>query len=384
MGKSDAEVVVIGQGVIGAIAAWRAAEAGLRVTCLDPEPAGGATFAAAGMIAPVTEVEFGERELLPINLASAAVWPEFAAALEDCCGRTIGLARCGTLAVAFDADDACQLARLRDLQRAWGLEVVELTAAEARDREPLLGPRVAAASWAPADHQVDPRQLARALGAALALRGVMTVRSPAVTLLTDPSGTVVGAVDAAGTEHRGDLVVLAAGQDSPALLDRFDDVAAPVRPVKGQILRLDATDVSWLRGARVVRGLVQQRPVYVVGRANGEMIVGATSEELPDDRRSTVGGVFGLLRDARAVLPGLDEAPLVECTARARPATPDNLPIFGPAAPQGLILATGHYRHGVLLAALTARGFDDLFAGRPLDPVWGPTDPQRFDVRTRT
>lgn len=378
---STSDVLVIGQGVVGAVAAWRAAEAGLRVTSLDPEPAGGATFAAAGMLAPVTEAEFGERDLLPINLAAAEAWPDFAAEVEERAGRGVGLARCGVLAVAFDSDDARELARLRDLQRAWGLDVAELSGAEARRREPLLGSRIAGASWVQSDHQVDPRRLAAALEEILASHDVATVRYAAARLSVGADGSIVGAVDSAGTEHRADRVVLAAGASCAALLASVDDVAAPIRPVKGQILRLDATELPWLRGPRIVRGLVQQRRVYIVGRPDGEIVVGATSEELPDDRRPTAGGVFGLLRDARALLPGLDEAALVECTARARPATPDNVPILGLSARAGLVLATGHYRHGVLQAALTARAFDDLFAERPLDPVWDPADPRRFSVR---
>lgn len=381
MGTSDATALVIGRGIVGSVAAWRAAEAGFRVTCLDPEPAGGATFAAAGMLAPVTEAEFGERELLPINLAAADAWPGFAAQVEERSGCGVGFTRCGVLMVAYDADDARQLARLRDLQRAWGLDVTDVSVAEARRNEPLLGPRISAACWVAGDHQVDPRRLANALDSILTAHGATTVRRVATNLLTGEDGSVVGATDDAGIRHFADLVVLAAGTCCTSLLAPFEDVAAPVRPVKGQVLRLDATGLPWLRGPRVVRGFVQQRSVYVVGRRGGEIVVGATSEELPDDRRPTAGGVFGLLRDSRALLPGLDEAAVVECTARARPATPDNVPILGPSARAGLVLATGHYRHGVLQAALTARAFDDLFAQRPLDPVWAPADPRRFGIK---
>lgn len=334
MSTSDATVLVIGQGIVGSVVAWRAAEAGFRVRCLDPEPAGGATFAAAGMLAPVTEAEFGERELLPINLAAADAWPGFAAEVAERSGRRVGFTRCGVLMVAYDTDDASQLARLRDLQRAWGLDVTDVSVAEARRNEPLLGPRIAAASLIAGDHQVDPRRLANALDTILTAHGVTTVRRAATGLLTGKGGSVVGAADDAGTRHFADLVVLAAGTSCTSLLVGFEDVVAPVRPMKGQVLRLDATGLPWLRGSRIVRGFVQQRPVYVVGRSGGEIVVGATSEELPDDRRPTVGGVFGLLRDARALLPGLDEAAVVECTARARPATPDNVPVLGPSAPR--------------------------------------------------
>lgn len=377
---TTSDVLVIGRGVVGALAAWRAARTGRTVTCLDPAPGDGATHAAAGMIAPVTEAEFNERDLASLNVVAARAWPDFAAGLEAASGVDIGYRDTGILSVAFDADDARLLERLRDLQRSFDLPVDALTTAEARRREPLLGQRIAAASWAANDHQVDPRRLLLALDRCLGDAGVQTVRR-AATALTLDGPDVVGAVDDAGEEHRAAIVVLAAGLGVPRLLRPLEDVEVPVRSVKGEILRLDAAHLPWLRGDRVVRGFVQGRPIYVVGRDTGEIVVGATSDERLDDRRATAGGVFALLRDARAVLPGLDEATLVEATARSRPATPDNVPAFGLTRRDGLIVAAGHYRHGVLLTSATAQGFDDLFAGRPLDAAWSCADPARFSIK---
>lgn len=373
------DVLVVGQGVVGLVVAWRAARAGLCVATLDPAGGAGATHAAAGMLAPVTETEFGEDAVLDLNLASARAWPAFAAALEQESGLTIGHARTGALQVAFDVDDARELARLVALQRSHGLAVEDVPVAGARELEPLLGPRVAAVARAADDHQVDPRRLVGALRRVLE-HDVLHTASSARRLLTETGGRVVGVVDAEGREHRADSVVLAAATAVPALVADLPDVQVPVRPVKGQVLRLDASGLPWLRGERIVRGLVQHRPVYVVGRTDGEIVVGATSEER-SDAVVTAGGVFALLRDARALLPGLDEAPLVDLTSRLRPATPDHLPIVGATAREGLVLATGHHRHGVLQAAATAAAFDDLWAGRPLAPEWSVADPRRFTVR---
>lgn len=380
MTRRHCDVLVVGLGVVGALAAWRSAEAGCDVVCLDPEPQNGAAHAAAGMIAPVTETEFGEPDLVPLNLAAARAWPEFAATVSAASCLEIGFAPSGVLSVAYDPDDARELARLRELQLSYGLEVAELTAAQARDREPLLGPRIAAASWVPGDHQVDPRRLTAALMSILAARGVAIVEANAERLLTDADGTVIGAIDADGIEHCAETTVVAAGAASGSLLAPLSDVAVPIRGVKGQILRLDASDLPWLRGRRIVRGLVQHRRIYIVGRDSGEIVVGATSEELTD-RQVTAGGVFALLRDARALLPGLDEAPLVEAIARLRPATADNVARLGRTARAGLIVATGHYRHGILQAPVTASAFDDLFAGRDLDEIWAAADPRRADPR---
>lgn len=376
--RHRADVLVVGLGVVGLVAAWRAARSGRTVTALDPAAGAGATHAAAGMLAPVSETEFGEEDVLAINLASTRAWPTFAADLEQASGRDVALARTGSLQVAFDADDARELERVVALQRSHGLDVRTLDAAGARRAEPLLGPRVAAAAHSPSDHQVDPRRVAEALLAALVAEGVTVLRRGVRRLVTDAAGRVVGLLDDDGHEHRAGTVVVASGTATPALLHDLPDVVAPIRPVKGQILRLDATDLPWLAGERIVRGLVQGRRVYVVGRADGEVVVGATTEERSDPV-VTAGGVFALLRDARALVPGLDEAPLVEQTARLRPATPDHLPLLGPTTRDGLLLAAGHHRHGILQLAATSEAFDDLWAGRDLADHWRPADPHRFE-----
>ncbi|GAA2073568.1 glycine oxidase ThiO [Aeromicrobium halocynthiae] len=376
-GGTSSDVVVVGLGVVGLVAAWRAARSGRTVTVLDPAAGTGATHAAAGMLAPVSETEFGEDDVLAINLASARAWPTFAADLEQASHRDVAFARTGSLQVAFDADDARELDRVVALQRSHGLDVTMLDAAGARRAEPLLGPRVAAAAHSPSDHQVDPRRVVEALLAALAAEGVTVLRRGLRRLTVEAAGRVAGLLDDDGHEHRAGTVVVAAGTATPALLTDLPDVVAPIRPVKGQILRLDATDLPWLAGERIVRGIVQGRRIYVVGRADGEVVVGATTEER-SDAVVTAGGVFALLRDARALVPGIDEAPLVEQTARLRPATPDHLPLLGPTARDGLVLAAGHHRHGILQLAATSEAFDDLWAGREPAGHWRPADPSRF------
>ncbi|GAA3231394.1 glycine oxidase ThiO [Oerskovia jenensis] len=383
------DVLVVGGGVIGLTAAWRASRAGLRVTVLDPSPGDGATHAAAGMLAPVTEADFGEEAALRLGADSAARWPAFAAELEADSGLDVGLRATGTLTLAYDGDDLTLGRRVRALQEEWGLDSTEISVAAAREREPLVGQRVAGAFWAPGDHQVDPRAVHRALTSALARDPrAAVVRRRAGRLLRaagpsapGPGSPVTGALDDAGVEHRAGTVVLAAGADSGSLLAGVPEVRAPTRPVKGQTLRLDAP--PWFTLDHVVRGIVQGRPVYVVPRTPGpdghrEVVVGATSEEHPDDRRATAGGVFALLRDARALLPGLDELALVEVTPRVRPGTPDNLPFLGPTTVPGLVLATGHYRNGVLLAPVTGAAVDALLAGAPLPPTVAAIDPMRF------
>ncbi|MGN6238135.1 MAG: glycine oxidase ThiO [Cellulosimicrobium cellulans] len=398
------DVVVVGGGIVGLAVAWRATRAGLTVTVLDPSPGDGATHAAAGMLAPVTEADFGEDDALRLHLAAAGAWPGFAADLRAASGADVGLRTAGTLTLAYDADDLALLRRVLALHAEHGLASHELTVADARRREPYLGPRVAGAAWAPEDHAVDPRATHAALLAALGagdvpgtVQGVgsrtaahsVVVRASATRLALGPAGQAVGVHDDAGRLHAAGAVVVAAGWESGALLADVPGVVVPTRPVKGQTLRLDAGPDLALE--HVVRGVVQGRPVYVVprdpvpdGQGHGcaghrEVVVGATTEENPDDRRATAGGVFALLRDARALLPGIDEAALVDVTPRARPATPDNLPLVGPTAVPGLHLATGHGRNGILLAPLTADAVVAGLTGAPL-----PADAATTLYPTRT
>ncbi|MFE5293716.1 FAD-dependent oxidoreductase [Isoptericola sp. NPDC056618] len=390
---TPSDVVVVGGGIVGLAVAWRAAASGLSVTVLDPSPGEGATRAAAGMLAAVSESDFGERELARLNVASAARWPDFAARLAAATGRDVPLLRAGSLAVAYDADDLALLRRVLALHREWGLASAEVSVAAARRREPYLGPRLAGAAVVEGDLAVDPRgahaALVQALGGAL-------VRRTAVRLERDGAGRVVAVHDDGGARHAAGAVVLATGADATAaLLDGVPDLRVPVRPVKGVTLRLDAGPELALE--HVVRGTVQGRPVYVVPRGPGtgagpgtgtgtgtgpghrEIVVGATSEERPDDRRAEAGGVFALLRDARALVPGIDEAALVDVTPRARPATPDNLPLVGATGVPGLLAAVGHGRNGVLLAPLTADAVvAELTGAPPPDPALSAADPRRF------
>lgn len=373
------DVAVVGCGIIGAAVAWRLSQLGLTVACLDPAPGDGATHAAAGMLADVTEADFGEDHLTALNVASARAWPEFAAELSDATGADLAFRRTGTLTVAYDSGDRQQLRRLLTLRRGLGLPVEEIAVDDARRMEPLLGPRLAGATWTADEHQVDPRRVHAALLAVLADRGVAVVRRRVTELSLTPSGEVGGVVDDRGTRHRAGSVVLAAGWASRELARALPGLAGvPTRPVKGQILRLDASGQPGFTLGRVVRGFVQARAVYLVPRPGGEVVVGATSEEQPDDRQVTAGGTFAVLRDARALVPGIDELPLTELTARARPGSPDNLPLIGDSGIPGLLLATGHYRNGILLAPLTASALAARY-GAGTVPEWAAeADPRRF------
>ncbi len=371
------DVVVVGAGVIGLAVGWRAAAAGLTVAVLDPTPTGGASHAAAGMLAPVTEVHYGEERLLALNLASAARYPTFVAELEAAAGVTVGYRTEGTLAVALDAGDRAVLAELHAFQTRLGLRTELLTSRDCRLLEPLLSPSVRGGLFVAGDHSVDNRRLAAALLAAAERAGVVVRRSRAVELVVD-AVRVRGVRLADGSTVAADTVVLAAGCWSGSLAGIPPGLLPPVRPVKGQILRLAPGPGGAAGPRRTVRGVVAGGHVYLVPRADGELVVGASVEEQGFDTTVTVGGVYELLRDAQALLPGLSELALVESTAGLRPGTPDNAPLIGRTDLEGLLLATGHYRNGILLVPVTAEAVTAMLTSGNTPPVVAPFDPRRF------
>ncbi|RZB20863.1 glycine oxidase ThiO [Streptomyces sp. F001] len=374
-GTSD--VLVIGGGIIGLVTAWRAAQRGFATAVVDPEPGGGAAQVAAGMLAAVTELHYGEQTLLGLNLASARRYPDFAAELTELTGHDLGYRQCGTLAVALDADDRVHLRELHALQRQSGLDSEWLSGRDCRRLEPMLAPGVRGGLRVDGDHQIDPRRLTGALVAACERAGVVFHREWAERLVV-VRDRAAGVVTRAGTELAAGQVVLAAGSLSGRLAGVPDAVLPPVRPVKGQVLRLTVPQRYAPFLSRTVRAVVRGSHVYLVPRESGELVVGATSEELGWDTTVTAGGVYQLLRDAHELVPGITELPLTETRAGLRPGSPDNAPLLGPTGLDGLLLATGHYRNGVLLTPVTGDVMAHVLTTGELPDVARPFTPKRF------
>ncbi|SDG83759.1 glycine oxidase [Sinosporangium album] len=360
------DVLVLGGGIIGLSAAWRAARRGLTATVVDPDPGRGATHAAAGMLAPVSEVTYTEEPLLRLGLASLALWPAFAAELSADSGHNLDYRTDGTLDVAFGADDMAALDDLSVFLDKLGLPFDRLTGRECRRMEPMLAPSVRGGLLARGDAWVDPRRAAAALLAALDRHGVPVLRRRAAEVLPGEGVRLSG-----GDVLTASRTVIACGAWSGSLPGLPPGVAPPVRPVKGQIMRL--RDPSRLL-THTVRGTVHGSSVYLVPRGDGEVVLGATQEEMGFDTRVTAGGLWELLRDARELVPGVTELEVADTVAGLRPGTPDNLPLIGPTAVPGLHMATGHHRGGVLLAPLTA----DLLFGDGDKGLALACSPRRF------
>jgi len=344
-------LAVVGAGVIGLTVAWRAASAGWRVRLHDPHPGRGASWVAGGMLAPLTEGWPGEGEALTLGSASLERWPLFSAQLATASGMRSGLRTDGTLVVALDQADVGELGVLATWLCSRGRPVNTLNRRQLRDRQPTLAPSIRHGLDVPGDLAVDNRMLLAALMAACAAVGVHVIRQSVPDL-------------AALAE---DQVVLAAGSHS-------GDVWAnlPIRPVKGEILRLHTRRAAPPPPTCTVRGIVHGRHVYLVPRDEG-IVVGATQYDVGFDDEVTVGGVRDLIADAEAVLPSISEYGLTEAAAGLRPVTPDNRPLIG-RIDDRTVLATGHGRNGFLLTPLTA---DAVLAGSPL-PEAASADPRRF------
>jgi glycine oxidase len=353
-------VGVIGGGIVGLACAEELLRTGHDVRVFDPDPGGGATYAAAGMLAPAGEAWHGELDLLRLGLASARLWPQYAARLHAASGVDVDLQTAGTLLVGQDHDDLLLVRRTLEVLETEGIAFQELDRSGARAEEPTLS-RVAGAALLPDDHNVHPRKVAQALVGLLGERLV-----PARAHLVD-----TGVATADGRHFACDAVVVATGAEAR-------DIVPQLRPVKGETIRLRAADPP----ARVLRARVRGESVYVVPRADGEVVVGATEEEHDAEPVATLGTVVRLLHAARTLVPGLETAHVLEITARHRPGTRDNGPLLGvrpSPTPVRQVLAVGHYRGGVLLAPLTAQVVRAHVEGGDIPTVARPFEPSRFN-----
>jgi glycine oxidase len=408
---------VIGGGVVGHGIAWVARRSGRTVALVDDAPGSGASWAAAGMLAPVSELHYQEEPLLELMLESSRLWPAFAGGLEDAgagtgtstvagAANSTGYLTTPTLAVGADAADRRALADLRTVQLASGLAVEPLTVREARTREPLLSPGISCAFDIPADHQVDPRRLLDRIGERLAADSDCRILSRRAAGLLWQDGRVAGATLAGGGSVLAKETIVANGLGAAALHGLPAGLRLPLRPVHGDILRLRVPEKLRPLLTSTVRGLVRGVPVYIVPRQDGTVVIGATQratqreDALGEDSQAaasagapassavSAGGVYQLLRDAQQLVPAVAELELLEATARARPGTPDNAPLLGrvaaPGGPgdiAGLIIATGFFRHGILLTPAAAEICRQLLDGAK-DPRWARFRPDRFRAGT--
>lgn len=369
---TDRPVLIVGGGAIGLAIGWRLAQAGQAVHIYERGQAGrGTSWLAAGMLAPDAEIGFEELDLYRLNRASLERWPQFVRDLESDAGVSIDHRTEGTLVVADDPDSAAALQRRYQFQKTHGLAVEWLTGAEALEREPFLSPRLTAAVWSPGDQQIDNRLLVDALTAAFLNRGgLLFEQTPIRYIAPDASAPRVQTED--GTSVEGCCIVVAAGAWSRQVGGLAPQQVPPVRPVKGQVVQLQMEPPFDLR--HVVRG----PDAYLAPKSNGRLVVGATSEEMGFDTRVTAGGLYRILEAAWEVVPGIYDLPVTDTWAGLRPGSRDHAPLLGLSQAPGVIFATGHYRHGILLTPITADLISRFILHQERTALLEPFSPQRF------
>ena len=392
------DVVVIGAGIIGLMTAWTIARAGRSVCLIDENPSSGSTYAAAGMLAPVSEYHYQEESLLELMLASSALYPALIAELALTGEDNTGYRSTTTISVGVDAGDRVSLTDLRIEQLARGLSVAPLSLREVRTLEPMLSPRLSSAFAIGQDHQVDPRRLSECLIEAIRVIAIEDgwghepfIAQNVVGLLherkEDSSSRVTGVTLANGSEMVATEVIVANGLAAGELAGLPGFLRLALRPVFGDILRLRVPEQLRPLLSSTVRGLVRGIPIYLVPRDDGTVVLGATQRENGSSGVSA-GAVHQLLRDAQELVPAVAELELIEITARARAGTPDNAPLLGRVSCAGvpsdrsghipgLIIATGFFRHGVLLAPIAAQICLGLLDG-VADARWAQFRPDRF------
>ncbi len=365
-------VIIVGGGAIGLATGFELVRRGTPATLLERNRAGhGTSWQAAGMLAPDAEIGFEELELYRLSRESLRRWPDFAQAVERASGKDVDYRDEGTLIVADDRDAAEKIRRLYEFQREQGLEVQWLTGEEAREIEPFVAPRLSAAIHAPSDHQVDNRALMDALRDAFQAEGGTLHEDTSVDAIV-PDAEAPAVVTASGDRVEGTHVIVAAGVWSREIDGLSADAQPPVRPVKGQMIQLQMELPFDLR--HVVRG----PDAYLAPKSNGRLVIGATSEEMGFDTQVTAGGLYDLLEGAWEVVPGIHDLPVDDTWAGLRPATRDHAPLLGSSAAPGVIMATGHYRHGVLLTPVTAQEITRLVRTGETSEWLAPFSPTRF------
>lgn len=354
------DTVIVGAGVAGLTAAWNLHKAGQSVTVVDPEPGMGASRAAAGMIAAVSEVMYQHRTMRTLMTTSAALYPPLVEELTGLLGHDVGYRGTETLDIGAHPADRDYFADLAEVQRASGMTVEKITTRQARKLEPALSPAIAGAFLVAGDHQINPRRLVPALIEALektaAASGpaftLVRQRAVAVTRTGESTGAVTGVRLADGSVIHAGTTLLCPGVSLDGIGNLPEATAVKLRPVHGDVLRAHLRPGQPPLLERTVRGMVNGKPVYLVPRTDGEIVIGATEREDGFDG-VVLEGAYQLLRDAQVLVPGAADLELTEILARARPGTPDDLPYIGHLnGVDGLVVSTGYSRHGILLAPL--------------------------------
>lgn len=372
MSTSTQKIAVIGGGVTGLSTAWQLSKSGHQVSVFESDHFGhAASYAGAGMLAPQAEAKFEEEELMKLGQLSLSWYSEFLSQLAFDAGQQVDFDKCGTVLVGISRDDTAQLKRLFQFRESLDLQIEWLTGSEARDKIPALSPRVTAGMWLPKDAQINHHQLIESLLAALRNQGQSIYDKTPITDIQEKSERNWEIQVKDGKKELYDAVVIASGAWSKQFQQAANMYDFGLRPVKGELLALSQT-------ASLPLGTMVRTPrAYMVPKADGSLLIGATSYEQGFEYQPSAGGVKDLLQFGYEALPAIYDLPLQDIRVGLRPATQDNSPLIGETEP-GLFWATGHYRHGFLLSPVTAYTIKALVNGQTIAPLAEQFSPSRF------
>src|ERR1700686_272813 len=362
------DVAIAGGGLIGATIAFELARAGLHVALFDrQQPGEGSSWAAAGILSPAPE-NAGMISTVPLGRASLQLYPEFVATVEEISGQSVGYRARGTLEALFSADAQEKLSTIIALHHGLGLKAGAISAEDAREMEPGLSPELEAAVFRPDEACVDNRALTKAVLTAAVRTDVKIFTAANVQSIFKNGGRCEGfLVDGKKVQSR--WTIIAAGCCSAEIEGAAQ--YAPVRPAKGQMIALRAEDFS-------IERVLWSDHVYLVPRNDGRILAGSTVEYVGFDKKVTAGSVQKIIAAALQLAPALADAQIEETWAGLRPDTPDHLPIIGPTDLDGLLIATGHFRSGILLAPITARLIREWITTQNISLDWSRFSPMRF------
>lgn len=369
------EAVIAGGGLIGGAIALELALAGVRVAVFDQgKPGQEASWAGAGILSPAPESP-ATIPLVPLGKASMALYPEFVARVEEVSGHDVGFRAKGALEALFSRDAARELSTHVALQHGWGLKAEAISAEDARELEPGLSPEVEAAVLRPDEASVDNRALTQAVLEAARKSGAEIFAHRKVQGIWREKGHCSG-LQVEKEKVSAKWTIIAAGSFSATLAGV--DAYAPVRPAKGQMVSLRAERLK-------IERVLWSDKIYLVPRNDGRILAGATVEYVGFDKKVTAGGLRKILDGAIELAPDLAHARVEETWAGLRPDSPDHLPILGPAEIEGLVIATGHFRSGILLTPITARLIREWITAQRVSVDWERFSPLRFvEVRKKT
>lgn len=370
------DVAIIGSGIIGSSIAFELAAEKLEVVLLDrEEPGRGASWAAAGMLSAAPD-SAEARPLVPLAKESLERYPQFINRIEDATEPFMHFSSEGTLQIFAGPNAEVDRDKMVADFKTLGIRIEPVTLETARKMETAISPSANAVAWLPQESTVDPRSLMEAILAALRHRGVEIRAGCSATSITRQGSTCTG-LTAHGESINAKIVVVAAGCHSANLAGEnmvengWHSRYAPTRPIRGQMLALQSPELDLRRVLRSERG-------YLVPRHEGRIVAGSTVEDVGFDKRLTAGGIREILNAAIELAPSLAQAQVMETWAGLRPGTPDNLPIIGPTDIDGLVIATGHYRNGILLAPITAKLVRDWVVDHKMPATAEIFSPLRF------